>query len=244
METETHIANSPDAARAFFDAIQQRDTGRVHALLQVDPSLANARSATDGTSAVRAALYCGNREAARAISEAGAVLDLFDAAATGDVARLDRLAAEAPDSVSGWSGDGFQATHLAAFFGHPVALAILIERHGAEPDLYARHPFGVTPLHAAVACGDALKSQVMARLLIFRGADVNARQGTPGTQPGEVGGTPLMAAAQNGDPVLTALLLQAGADRTLRNGDGKTALDIAQEQGAGSSEEVIDLLSV
>ena len=45
--------------------------------------------------------------------------------------------------------------------------------------------------------------------------------------PSNHGNTPLMAASGNGKPGVVRVLLAAGADKDLRNNDGKTALDIA-----------------
>ena len=44
------------------------------------------------------------------------------------------------------------------------------------------------------------------------------------------GWTPLMAASANGKPEVVPVLLAAGADKDLRNNDGKTALDLAIKQ--------------
>ena len=51
--------------------------------------------------------------------------------------------------------------------------------------------------------------------------------------------TPLHEAAFNGDVALGRLLLERGADRSLRTGDGQTALEIASANGR---EEIVRLL--
>jgi uncharacterized protein len=63
----------------------------------------------------------------------------------------------------------------------------------------------------------------VSKLLVERGADVNATQAQ--------GFTPLHAAAQNGDSDLAAVLLAAGADKDARLDDGRTAADVALEAG-------------
>ena len=65
----------------------------------------------------------------------------------------------------------------------------------------------------------------IARLLIERGANVNARD--------KAGYAPLLVAASIdfGDTAMIDLLLAAGADRDARTPDGKTALDLAREYG-------------
>ena len=47
--------------------------------------------------------------------------------------------------------------------------------------------------------------------------------------PQNSGWTPLMAASFNGKPEVVRVLLAAGADKDLRDNDGKTALDLAIE---------------
>ena len=48
--------------------------------------------------------------------------------------------------------------------------------------------------------------------------------------PDNDGWTPLMVASAKGKPEVVRVLLAAGADKDLRNSDGKTALDIAIER--------------
>jgi Ankyrin repeats (3 copies) len=74
--------------------------------------------------------------------------------------------------------------HLAAQYGHPAVAAVLVDR-GA--DVNAATTFGRTPLHEA-ASGLAGTSDVddrvdLAKLLIARGANVNARERGNGRTP-------------------------------------------------------------
>lgn len=55
----------------------------------------------------------------------------------------------------------------------------------------------------------------------------------------EIGFTPLMAAAQDGDPVLARILLDAGADTSAREQNGKTARDFAREGGHTDVEALL-----
>src|SRR5437868_1506758 len=56
--------------------------------------------------AVRSALYRGDREAALALVNAGADLNVFDLAALGDVEGLRRVLATDPAAARAWSADG------------------------------------------------------------------------------------------------------------------------------------------
>lgn len=78
---------------------------------------------------------------------------------------------------------------------------------------------GWTPLHYAVSA----PSTAVARLLLERGADVNAR--APNAS------TPLMVAVQHGPEEAALLLLERGADLALRDARGRNAVDLATQVG-------------
>ncbi len=130
----------------------------------------------------------------------------------------------------------------------------------------ALQAMGMTPLHMAIAMGDAAKTQE----LISQGADVNAAAPNIGTPllyacsvgnleaarllinakadvntAGDTGYTPLLMACQNGNAALVKLLISAGADVNVKhvmNGQetGLTPLKIAQASGF---EEITQLLT-
>jgi ankyrin repeat protein len=118
------------------------------------------------------------------------------------------------------SPDGWTALHLAAFFGHASTVALLLAR-GADATLWSRAFERNLPLHAACA-GRTEKAEVV-RALIAATPDLDARQGG--------GWTPLMLAAANGMAASVQLLLAAGADWTLANDAGQTAVALAREYG-------------
>jgi ankyrin repeat protein len=74
----------------------------------------------------------------------------------------------------------------------------------------------------------------MARLLIAKGADVNARSKT--------GVTPLMVAATFNNATLAGLLIQSGADIDAKTDKGKTALDIANANQNAAARQQIEIL--
>jgi ankyrin repeat protein len=166
------------------------------------------------------ALYHGRSdEAERLLAERGPDrLSIHEAAAMGVLARLARLLGQDPSGVNAWSTDGFQPLQLAAFFGRPDAVELLLAR-GAEVSTPARHQFHVTALHAALAG----PTPHVAHALVAAGADVNARQ--------QGGVTPLQEAAANGAVDLVRLLLAHGADPAARDDNGRTAADWARERG-------------
>jgi ankyrin repeat protein len=167
------------------------------------------------------ALYEGKTAEARAIADARADLDVFEAAAIGDVDRLRELLGDDPSLVKAWSADGFTPLHFAAFFGHPAATKLLIEG-GAELEARSTNKefaFDATPLHSASAAGQ----REVCEVLLDAGADVNAVQ--------HGGYTALLDAAANGNAELAELLLGRGADTTARLDDARSAAELAIAAG-------------
>jgi uncharacterized protein len=164
------------------------------------------------------ALYEGKTQEARTIADARADLDVFEAAAIGDRERLRALLDDDPSVVKAWSEDGFTPLHFAAFFGHPAAAKLLVER-GAELGARSTNKefaYDATPLHSAAAAG----RRDVCEVLLNAGADVNAVQ--------HGGYTALLDAAANGNAELVDLLLARGADPTARLDDGRSMADLAR----------------
>ncbi len=74
------------------------------------------------------------------------------------------------------------------------------------------------------------------KCLIDRGVDVNAVSSMAGSQ----GGTPLHYAVKLQNKEKVALLLEAGADKTMKNSSGSTPADLAKDKGC---MEIFELLS-
>jgi ankyrin repeat protein len=176
--------------------------------LRADPSLANARD-ENGTSALLLSLYHRRPEARDALLAAGAEVGVLEAAALGDVQRLDG----ADLNVRG--GDGFTPLHLAAFFGGADAVKAILAT-GADPDADAENIFKVRPIHSA----SAVRDHASVRALLEAGANPNVKQ--------QAGYTPLHTAAHNNDAALAQLLLDHGADTSLTTDDGQTPLAMAE----------------
>lgn len=73
----------------------------------------------------------------------------------------------------------------------------------------------------------------LARALIVKGADINAASGN--------GATPLMIAAARDNSAVIALLAESGADTRQKDKSGKTALDIARDNGSDQARQILDL---
>jgi ankyrin repeat protein len=168
------------------------------------------------------ALYEGRTADADELLAESPQLDLFEAAAVGRAERVQELLESDPALIEAWSPDGFQALHLAAFFGQADAAEALLQ-HGADPATVSRHQFvKVTPLHSAVASEGAENLSTVEALL---------RHGAPVNAAAEGGGTPLHSAAFNGNAAIVEALVAHGADWDAAKDDGKTPRDLARECG-------------
>ncbi len=202
----------------FLDAIRKGDVAKVQASVRTDPALANARGPT-GASMVLLATYMHQRAVVDALIADGAVLDVHDAAAIGDLTRVQELVAKDPSLVNATSAEGFPPLGLAAFGGHRGVAEFLLKA-GADVNASGTNANGFTALTGAVAAGHT----EVVELLIDHGADVNHRY--------EGGAfSPILSAAAEGDPRIVRLLLEHGANPNVRTADGKTPLTLATEKG-------------
>lgn len=205
----------------FFDAVGIGDVGAVDERLRNDASLASARNAS-GISALLWAYYNGQPRVAELLLASGVQLDIFEAAAAGDLARSRVLLAHDPSLVDACSPDGFSPLGLAAFFGRPEVLKLLLNE-GADPNAPSRNAMKVTPLHSAAANREPALSLRMVETLLRAGANPNVQQ--------HGGWTPLQQAAAHGHAGMVELLLSHGADPAMKSDDGSTASDKAREAG-------------
>lgn len=212
-------------SQELFEAATAGDLSRVKEMLHHDPSLARAKD-QNGVSVIMKATYYGKKDVVTALLDSGVDLDVFEAAATGQTARLRELVGNDPSLVNAYSPDGFTPLGFAVFFSQPENVKALLDA-GADVNLPSRESMKVTPLASAAAA----KQTELARVLIAHGANVNAR--------GATGHVPLHEAAANGNVELVKLLIDSGADRNAKTDDGKTPLDFAIEY---KRDEVVDLL--
>ena len=163
-------------------------------------------------------LYRGKAKCTDALAKRGG-LTLHEAAAAGDAARVAACAKDAPWSLQSLSADGWTALHLAAFLGRDEAVLRLLDL-GSDARQWGRAFDSNLPLHAACA-GHKLGKAAFAKLIAATGDPNVAVKGY----------TPLMIAAGNDFVDAVDALLDAGADRSLKTPDNKTAADFARERG-------------
>jgi len=119
---------------------------------------------------------------------------------------------------------GESALMLSAIRGDLVVAKLLIE-HDADVN-----KTGWTPLHYA-ASGTSQNQVEMVRLLLDNSAYIDAASPN--------GSTPLMMAAMYGRSDVLKVLIEEGADASLRNEKGLTAIDFAQQVGRTANVEAI-----
>ncbi|MXW17955.1 MAG: hypothetical protein F4139_04410 [Gemmatimonadetes bacterium] len=198
------------SAPLHFAAVWARDTAVVSLLVQAGAEV-DPPSGSSGSPLLEAAGRNTDPAMIVALVEAGAELDVWSPGI---------------HSPYGWS-----PLHRAvAENPNPAVTAALIE---AGADVHARQNDGPTPLH------DAATAEVVA-LLLEAGADIEARARYTGWRvPNGRDMTPLHVAAKRGNAAVFMALLEAGADPTALDIEGKTPMDHAREQKALQELEVV-----
>ncbi|MEE8119354.1 MAG: ankyrin repeat domain-containing protein [Gammaproteobacteria bacterium] len=207
-------------------AIQAGDAKQLAAILKARPDMASGRTA-QGVSLYMVAAYHHQPALLTLIRAHLKVLDAFEATAGGELKELRQRLETTPESLIGWSPDGFNLPQLAAFFDQPDVLRELVQR-GADIAVPSRNPMRVHAINAAAAGG----SLECVEILLNAGADCAA------AAAGRY--HPLMSAAHRGDEPMCQVLMKYGADTAQQNDDGKTAADFAREAG---HEHIAALLS-
>ncbi|XP_020903271.1 transient receptor potential cation channel subfamily A member 1, partial [Exaiptasia diaphana] len=108
--------------------------------------------------------------------------------------------------------DRTTAFHMACEQGSTAIVQLLVQYDPKISKILLVNAEGITPLHQAALSN----SHGIAEILINNGADVNARTNE--------NRTPLMFAAKRGGVDTVRLLLEKGADPTLKDIDGRTAV--------------------
>jgi murein DD-endopeptidase MepM/ murein hydrolase activator NlpD len=148
--------------------------------------------------------------------------DLFAIVERGDLSALRAALGMPLDTTAPATADGAESATDASAPATGAALG----------DLHARNEAGLTPLMAAVT---ANTSADVLDTLLAAGADVDMAAAN--------GATALMLAAGQGTPAQVIYLLNAGADPTPRDAEGRNAADHARQNPAVRSSAVSVLLA-
>lgn len=195
-ETKTNPLDS----EKFRQAVLTGDLPTVAMMLDRDPALRYSRDA-GGVSVYALACLNGQRKIAEEIAGRGLVLDIFEAAVSGDSKRANEIAKDDPGLAHHRLPDGRTPLHLAAEAGKP-ALVIFFAMKGA--DLSAGPE---SPLLAAIDFPDHSVASEMSTFLLMNASDPNARR--------RDGKTALQLAAARGYDDLVRMLIHRGADASL-----------------------------
>ena len=200
----------------FFDAIRCGDTAAVSALLDQDSSLLAARNA-QSQSPILFSIYNRQKEIRDLLLSRGASLELNEAAAAGDLARVKQLIDADPSLAKSFSPDGFPVLALAAVFGN-FEIAKYLHAKGGDVNAVSTNGSGYNALTGAVASGHT----EIVKWLLENGAEPNYRYAN--------GYAPLLTAAANGHLEILKALLAHGADLHAKTNDGKNAISFAVER--------------
>ncbi|HMJ70477.1 MAG TPA: ankyrin repeat domain-containing protein [Cyclobacteriaceae bacterium] len=209
----------------IYDLLKNKKTEELIAELKKDTSLLGFRDSR-GATLLMLGFYFRNKELSDYILSVRQPVDIYEAAIAGDVTTVKKFLSADRNVLNAHSGDGFTALGFACFFDRPVVAKYLLSE-GADANIPSNNDFKVAPLHSSVAA----KSLEITQMLLAHKANPNAKQ------QNDV--TPLHEAAHNDCPAIARALLDAGADKTFKTTDGKTALDYAKEI---DSKEIIGML--
>src|SRR5437879_3331589 len=212
---------------ALREAAQKNDLAQAQAILDRNPSLLRMRT-PNGTLVLTATFYGASDVLklllARTPEDA---LNLYEAATIGNARRLKTILGQSPVRINEPNKEeGFTPLGLAAFFGHPEAIKVLLE-HGADVNLKLPSRFANTAVDAAVS-GNRTEA---VRILLAAGADANARS--------EANYTTLHKAAAHGNLEIVRMLVDHGADLTAVRDGGHTPRADADEKGHTAIVELL-----
>ena len=220
------------ARRRFFQSVIEDDDRGVLEGIEAGAPLNQVN--TDGETPLLVAAKRGYERIVRILLDAGANLDtrkapLFATALYWAVARghtaIALLLIERGANVAITTAERDGPLLAATRHNHTdIALALL--QAGARLNSVDR--FGDTPLLNAITRGN----RAVVKALLRAGANPNLAHEDDGR-------TPLLAAVEGGQRRIVKLLLNAGADPNRADEEGRTALDIARQEGQG---EIVALL--
>jgi ankyrin repeat protein len=239
-------AGKPAAPKPYVDGGDDDEPTRGNALVMkkqypkgrdISAQSYGTRTITEGLTPLLFATRAGHSDAVRTLLDAGAKI-------------------EEPAS------DGTTPLYIAIVNAHWELAAYLLER-GANPNADGR---GITPLQQLVVTrrlheghlphppqSGKVSSIELTKLLVAKGANLNARMTVPGMGDGyrnrmnRTGSTAFLLAAKGIDPEMMKLLVSLGADPKIPNVENTNALMLAAgvdqfnpQEDAGTEEESLE----
>ncbi len=165
-----------------------------------------------GRRALHDSLEYGRRALAEYLVASGATVDAACAALVGDVARLEALATEDPEALADET-TGLSVLGWASYGGHPEVVDVLV-RYGIELDVED----GLFP---AAQCDH----HRFVEAIIANGVDPS---GTAGPSRSTALHVAVQLAFTDHATRTVRVLVESGADPTIRDARGRTPLDVAR----------------
>ena len=169
------------------------------------------------------------------VRQHGGDLDIFSAAAVGDIETLKRLLDANPKSLNASRFENIPVLHMAVRLDRQAVVKLLIDA-GIDIELrnYSERAESEndTALHEAV---EFQRTEIV-NILLEAGANANAKNAYDST--------PLHYACGDRNPnfEMIQLLLKHGASSRLENNEGKTALDFIEDSSASNAAKVKELI--
>ena len=214
-------AISTKGSTALMIAVRKQDTQTVKQLMSNGADI--NYSLPDGWKALHEAVYQGQRDIMKILLQGGACIDsrcahdrtpLMQACHKGDEAAV-RLLLGANSNMEATSALGETAISLAAGGGHTNIVQVLL-MYGCAPE----PPWAKKRHNGSKVISQKAKAKAEIETTREPKDKVHAR-----------GWTPLMLASQGGHVEIAQLLLERNVNTETRSPQGKTALEIARENG-------------
>lgn len=205
----------------FLNAVKGGELNRVSELLAVDPELIDVVDRS-GVSVLMVAAYKRQEKVASFLLPLRKSLNIWEAAAFGQVDRLRALLLQEPPLLRHPAPDGYLPLGLACFFGQIPAVDFLLQR-GAPVNKASMNGVRAYPLNSALTQAPEEIALTVVQRLLKAGAIPNVSQA--------LGHTPLHQAAGRGFAEVVELLLNAGASADERSDNGSTPADLARAAG-------------
>ncbi|KGE13265.1 ankyrin [Sphingobacterium deserti] len=204
------------------------ETGNHHdleILLRSEPTLLREKTSHE-ISPLLLACYYHKEQVIRTLLNHLTTITIHEACAIGLAPQVEMMLKQKPDVIDEISSHGFTPLGIATHFGQETVVRILLAKH-ADPNICSQNGYHVYPLHTALTG----QYDQISKMLVEAGAEVNVMQNARIS--------PLHIAAQQGNIDMIIILLENGADITLKTDLGATASDLALEKGFKEIAEIL-----